>query len=432
MEWNIWTIIFAGLFLLRGGFELALDFLQDRHLKNRCDKVPKHLKGKVDLETIRKAVSYNRDKLHVGMAVRLHSTVAVWAMILLGFGLFDDIVAGFGLGTLLSGLVFFGLIGATGFIWNLPVDLISTFGVEARHGFNRQNYLGFVTDNLKEILISLIMSAALLTVVLLLMENGGDLWWIYAYAGVTGIQLLVAWIFPLVIMPLFNRFTPVSPDLAADVSILAKAVGFPLAGVMSMDGSRRSAHSNAFIIGLKGARRIVLYDTLMNRVSRAELLAVLAHEFGHFKLKHLRRRLGLILVSLFTLFAALAYLREQSSIYHGLGFERPSDYAALVVFTLFVSEALAPTGWLLRFLSRRDEFAADRFATEAVGNGGDLKDALIALTKQNLASPGSHRIYRSYHNSHPALKQRLKAITEHAKSKGLTRIHSDRSVDPSV
>ncbi|MCP4600130.1 MAG: M48 family metallopeptidase [Proteobacteria bacterium] len=419
MDWNLWTTVFAAFFFAHNGFELALDLLQDRHLKRRRDKVPKHLVGKVSIETIRKAVAYNRDKLHLGLAAWVQGAVGTWVMIVFGFGWLDSVAAGFDLGPLVTGLAFFGLLGAAGFVWDLPLSVVSTFGVEAKHGFNRQTYLGFMLDKLKEVLISAILGAVLLAVVLILMEKGGVYWWVYAFVGVTAIQLLLVWIFPLVIMPLFNRFTPVEPDLASDVAGLADTVGFPLAGVMSMDGSKRSAHSNAFIIGLWGARRIVLYDTLLDRLNRTELLAVLAHELGHFKLRHLRRRLAFILVGLFGLFAALAYLRLQPAVYHGLGFDLATDYAALVVFALFVSEVLAPVGWISRILSRRDELAADRFAVSAVGNGGDLSGALVALTKQNLASPGSHRLYRAYHNSHPPLRQRLKAIREHARVEGL-------------
>jgi STE24 endopeptidase len=416
MEWNLWTGVFAAGFFLHNGFELVLEILQGRHLKNRKDKVPKHLEGKVDLDTIRKAVLYNRDKIHLAMVSRLTSAIAVWAMILFGFGLVDGLASRIGGGTLTTGLLFFGILGVLGFAWGLPIELVSVFAVETKHGFNRRKTKDFALDKLKEVALSAALGAVLLAVVLELMGKGGSWWWALAFGCVALIQFLVAWIYPVAIMPMFNRFRPVEPDLAGDVSDLAGKVGFPLAGVTTMDGSKRSEHSNAFIVGLKGKRRIVLYDTLINKISREGLLAVLAHEFGHFKLKHLRKRLVLIVLSLFALFAALAYIKEQSAVYLGLGFRQPSDWAAIVVFGLLVSEVIAPFGWLLRFLSRRDELAADRFAVQAVGNGNDLADALVGLTKQNLSSPGSHRLYRSYYNSHPSLKRRLKAIKEHARA----------------
>jgi STE24 endopeptidase len=217
-------------------------------------------------------------------------------------------------------------------------------------------------------------------------------------------------------MPLFNKFTDVPEDLAAEVATLAEKVGFPLGRVFAMDGSKRSRHSNAFIVGLRGARKIVLYDTLIEEIDRPKLIAVLAHELGHFKLKHLTKRLVLIMTGLFAMFFALSVMKEMDGLYAGLGFSRMTDHAALVVFSLMVSEAIAPFGWIMRILSRKDEKAADRFAVDTTGDAEDLAEALIALNKQNLASPGSNALYRHYHNSHPALKERLRAIRAHVAS----------------
>jgi STE24 endopeptidase len=419
MEWNYASYIFAVAFTAQNGFELFLDQLQIRHLKNRTDKVPAHLRGKVDPETIRKAIDYNLDKLKLATVPRFHGALALWVMILLGFTWFDMKIVALGFGPILTGLLFLGLLGLLDTVWSLPVQIISTFVVEARHGFNRQTPGGFVVDKIKELLIAAVLGAALVSVVLWVMGSAGDYWWLVAFAAVAAIQLIAAWLFPVVIMPLFNRFTPVEKELEQDVGQLAVKVGFPLRGVMVMDGSKRSTHSNAFIVGLKGARRIVFYDTLISKIKRSELLAVLAHELGHFKLGHLRRRIVLTLASLLIGFAAMAFLRDQSAFYSGMGFARQSDYAILIVFGLFTAQVLAPVGWFSRVLSRRDELAADRFAVEAVANGGDLADALTVLTKQNLSSPGSHRLYRSYYNSHPALRNRLKAIGEHASKRGL-------------
>jgi STE24 endopeptidase len=429
MTFNAATYVFASMFALQNGFEIVLDQLQSNYLKKRRNRVPDHLKGKVDPETIQKAVDYNLDKLKLAKSARFHGALALWVMILFGFAWLDDMVVGFGLGPIFTGLLFLGILGLLDAAWNLPLDIISIFVVETRHGFNRQRPGGFALDKIKELLIAAVIGAALVSVVLGVMKSAGPWWWLVAFAAVAAIQLVVAWLFPVVLMPLFNRFTPVEKDLEADVGDLAARVGFLLRGVMVMDGSKRSAHSNAFIVGLKGARRIVFFDTLIPKIRRSELLAVLAHELGHFRLGHLRRRMALTASFLFAGFAAMAFVREQSIFYSGLGFERPSDYAFLIVFGLFSVQVLSPLGWFFRHLSRRDEFAADRFAVNAVGNGWDLANALVALTKQNLSSPGSHRLYRSYHNSHPALKHRLNAIRQHALEK---KLPVDSPVDPDI
>ena len=418
MTFNLFTAVFLALFVLHRGFELWLDGLQLRYLLRRPNKVPEHLEGKVDLETVQKAVAYNTHKLHFGIVSKVLDAAAIWIMVLWGFALLERAVAAVSLGPLASGLVFFGLLFLLSEIFGLPFDLYGTFVVETKHGFNRSTIGAFFIDRIKALIINLLFGAGLLSLVLLLMEKGGARWWLYAFFAVSAVQLVMLWIYPLVIMPWFNKFTPVPDDLAEDVAALAGAVRFPLKQVFSMDGSRRSAHANAFIIGLTGARKIVLFDTLIEKVSRAQLLAVLAHELGHFKLGHLPKRMALTLVSMFALFFGIAVLRETPAVYPGLGFSAPSDAAAVVVFSLLIAEIAAPFGFLMRILSRRDEYAADRFAVETVQNGDDLADALIALKKQNLSSPGSHKWYRAYHNSHPALRDRLAAIRKRAETLG--------------
>lgn len=416
MDCNHYTAFFMGVFAANKLLHTALDLLQQSHLRGRRDRVPKHLEGKVDIETIRRSVAYNLEKLRFGLFNRFYDALFTWLLVIFGFSALDAVLSSLKLGPVMTGLLFFGALGLAGGIWGLPTGLYFTFSIEQRHGFNRQKLSGYVVDKLKGAAIGGLLGGCLAAIVLLLMERAGVWWWLYAYGGVALFQLIVLWIYPLVIMPVFNKFAPVDDDLAADVARLARTVGFPLKGVVSMDGSRRSSHSNAFIIGLVGARRIVLYDTLIAKLSRPELLAVLAHELGHFRLGHMRRRLLATLAAMLAMFVAMGWLVTQDAAYAGLGFERASSHAGLIVFGLLASEALFPFGWVSRILSRRDEFAADRFAVEMTRSGDDLADALVALTKQNLSSPGSHRLYRGYHNTHPALRDRLRAIRAQAES----------------
>jgi STE24 endopeptidase len=415
---NLFTVLFLILFVLRRGFESALDVLQYLHLHRRRDKVPKHLEGKVDLPTIQKAVSYNKDKLRFGIVSDVFGMAAIWIMMLVGFSIADNAVQATGWSPLISGLAFFGILSVLSGLLSLPFELYSIFVIEQKHGFNRQTVPHFFLDKLKGLIIGAGLGGLLLCLVLLLMEKGGPYWWLIAFVGTAAVQLLMVWIYPFVIMPMFNKFTKVEGDLADDVARLASSVRFPLKSVFSMDGSKRSAHANAFIIGLVGARKIVLFDTLIEKVTRSQLIAVLAHELGHFKLNHLPRRIVLLILSLGFMFFGISILKDINGIFAGFGFDRSTDAAAIVIFSLIIQEVAAPFGFILRFLSRRDEYAADRFAVEATKTGRDLSDALIALTKQNLSSPGSHPWYRAYHNSHPALKHRLAAMKAHAEACG--------------
>lgn len=432
IEWNAATWVFAGLFAAHFTVELVLDLLQARYLARRDERrVPPHLEGKVDPETIARSISYNRARLRLHITTRFYDAVPIWALILFGFALVEGLIDGLGWAPLPSGLAFVGVVAAVGGVWGLPPELVSVFGVETRFGFNRQTLGAWIVDKLKGLALAVVIGGVLVSVVLLIMR-AGDWWWLIAFGAVAVIQLFVAWVYPLLIMPLFNRFEPVTGDLARDVSELAERVGFPLAGVVSMDGSRRTAHSNAFIIGLVGARRIVLYDTLIAKLDRQELLAVLAHELGHFRLGHVRRRLFLVLGGMLGLFALFGWIAELPVVYRGLGFSGPSGHAALLIFGLYASEGLFPVSFLLRKLSVRGELAADRFAVEAMSGGAALSSALVALTKQNLTSPGSHKLYRGYRNTHPALRERLRAIDAHCRTLGLPERSDDSQVGLAV
>jgi len=409
VEWNAYTSIFAAALAAHRGTELALDVAQLRYLARRRDRVPAHLVGKVDLETVRRAVAYNAEKIRFGMFARCVDCAVLCLFVAFGFAALDRAAAALTPPGVLRGLAFFGWLGLALFAVGLPFEAWAAFSIEARHGFNRQGPAGFAADRLKELALGAVVGGALLAAVLCLAGALPGAFWIVGFACVAVFQLLAAWIFPVAILPLFNRLTKVEGELASEIGSLARRVGFPLGGVVSMDGSRRSTHVNAFIVGLVGARRIVLYDTLVDKVSRPELLAVVAHELGHFTLGHIRRRLAIGLAAMLGAFAALGAVYADPDLAAGMGFFAWSPHAAIAAFALVAAEASFPLAWLGRVASRRHELAADRFAALAAG-GEELAGALVVLHKQNLSSPGSAKAYRAYHNTHPALKERLAAI----------------------
>jgi len=421
VEWNAVTWIFAALIAARLLVEVVVDGLQLRHLARRGDEIPSHLQGRVDPETIRRAVAYNRDRLRLGIYRHFHDAALPVSLVAFGFRSLEGLVGRSGLpaSSFAGGLLFLVLLMILVDLWSLPPSLWSVFVVEARHGFNRRTARIFAADRLRLLALSLLVGGTVTAAVLLLIRGGGEWWWAMAFAAVAALQLFFAWIHPRVIMPRFNRFSPVPADLADDVSRLAGRVGFPLGDVVTMDSSRRSSHVNAFIVGLRGGRRIVLFDTLVETLPRAGLLAVLAHELGHFRLGHVRGRVVLALVGLAAAFALFGWIERIPAVYLGLGFTQPSAHAALAVFAVLAAAGSFPFGWMLRERSRRDELAADRFAVEAVGDGRDLAESLVALSKGNLSSPGSHPWYRSYRNTHPPLRHRLAAIRRHAEGLGL-------------
>ncbi|MCK9463236.1 MAG: M48 family metallopeptidase [Proteobacteria bacterium] len=409
MDWNGYTAAFAAALLAHRATELALDAAQLRHLARRRDRVPAHLEGEIDLETVRRAARYAAEKIRFGMIARCFDCAVLCLFVASGFEALDRAAALLAPPGVPRGLAFFAGLGLALFAARLPFDAWATFAIEARHGFNRQRPAGFIADKAKELAMGAALGGALLAIVLLLAVAFPRAFPLAAFACVAAFQLLLAWFYPVAILPLFNRLVPVGGALAEEIGALAGRIGFPLRGVVSMDGSRRSVHVNAFIVGLVGARRVVLYDTLVEKLGRPELLAVVAHELGHFSLGHVRLRLGLALGALAATFAALGAVYADPGLALGMGFAAWSPHAALAGFSLIAAEASFPFGWLGRVASRRLERAADAFAVRAAG-GAELKGALLALHKQNLASPGSARAYRAYYNTHPTLKERLAAI----------------------
>ncbi len=409
MAFNFFTWLLLGLLVLHHGVETALVGLQIRHLKRRGDRVPSHLAGKVDPETIRRAVRYNLDKLRAGLVFRFWDVGVLAVMIVAGFAALDSLCRSLQGGPVVTGLLFFALLGAGAAVLSLPADIWFTFVVEKRWGFNRRTWRAFVSDQLKMLCVSAVTGGLLLAMLLWIMVTT-PLFWIWGFVAVALFQLLMLWLYPLVIMPMFNRFVPVSGEVASAIGDMAVRAGFPLKDVVKMDGSKRSAHGNAFIVGLKGARRIVLFDTLMDRLSMKQLAAVVSHELGHYRLGHVRRRLLAALLVGAAAAGAFGLLADQPALLLGLGFPQDSPHALIVAVSLLLSEVGVLLGAPARWMSRRDEYAADRFAVSVTGNGTDLKDALVALTKQNLTSPGSHPWYRAYYNSHPSLRERMNAI----------------------
>ncbi|HEY7513756.1 MAG TPA: M48 family metallopeptidase, partial [Vicinamibacteria bacterium] len=294
---------------------------------------------------------------------------------------------------------------------DLPFSLYSTFRIEEKHGFNRQTVRGFFLDLLKGMALGAALGGPLLAAVLWIMRAAGEAWWLWAWAAVSGFSVFTAWIYPALLAPLFNRFTPLPPgDLREGIEALAARLGFRTGGIFVMDASRRTAHGNAYFTGLFRQKRIVLFDTLLEAMGAREVLAVLAHELGHFKLHHVRMALvrGVLAtgVTLWLLKSALGL----TPFYEAFAL-RPTTYGALVVFGLWLGllEFLLQPLW--NAMSRRHEFAADRFAVDAGTAAHDLREALLKLRERSRALPLSHPLYSRVYHSHPPLLERLTALS---------------------
>ncbi len=413
------VLLFLVFFCLESLVEFALNELNLRYVRAcRAKKqIPDFFQSEIDAESYEKSVRYTIAKGRFQRWAEIYGRL--WLLTILFSGvlvLFDNAAASlarhFGFGVYGRGILFCLGVGFIFSLISLPNDLYSTFGLEAKFGFNRTTLKLYVADKFKGLILGLMIGVPFLFVILWLMQATGGYWWLWAFAFITGFQLLMIVIFPTFIAPWFNKFEPLKEGEFHDrILALADRVGFKTSGIYSMDGSKRSAHSNAYFTGLGKAKRIVLFDTLIEQMTMDQGLAVLAHEMGHYKMKHIRRMLLVQTVFLLVSLYVLSLLIDYPPLFAAFGLQ-PSSYAALVLFSLLAGPFTFYIGPLMNRLSRKHEYEADRFSALTLRDGRPMEEALISLTVKNLANLTPHPWYSAYHYSHPSASERIKAIRQ--------------------
>jgi len=406
------TLLFVLFLLLMIGLKFWLAARQIRHVARHAEAVPPQFSARVSLESHRKAAAYTIARQRLAMLEAAVGVALLIALTLLGgVQAIAAAVAG-GLGSGLAAQV--AIVACVALVLgavDLPFEWYRQFRVEERFGFNRMTPRLFFVDLLKSLLVGTALGLPLLALVLWLMDAAGSYWWLYAWAAWVGFNALILVLYPTVIAPLFNRFEPLADgDLAARIGALLARTGFSSRGVFVMDGSRRSAHGNAYFTGLGRAKRIVFFDTLLQRLKPAEIEAVLAHELGHFKRRHIAKRLVFSFLSSLVFLGLLGWLAGRSWFYQGLGVTPALDgthnAVALVLFMLVVpvfTFVLAP---IASRISRKHEFEADAFAV-AHTSGGDLASALVKLYEDNAATLTPDPVHSAFYDSHPPAATRI-------------------------
>jgi STE24 endopeptidase len=413
-----WTAVFAAALLTSLALKFWLAGRQMRHVAAHRGAVPAAFAGTVSLEAHQKAADYTLAKARFGLLA-----TAFGAAVLLGWTLLGGLDAlnvavrdavqprWGGMAYQLALLAAFALIGM---LLDAPFELWQTFRIEQRFGFNRMTWRLYLADTLKGLAVGAAIGLPLAALVLWIMGAAGAWWWLWAWFAWVAFQLLVLVLYPTVIAPLFNRFTPLTDaTLAERVRTLMARCGFQAKGLFVMDGSRRSAHANAYFTGLGAAKRVVFFDTLLEKLTPGEVEAVLAHELGHFKHRHVLKRMAWVFGASLAALALLGWLAQQPWFYLGLGVRpnlaAPNDALALLLFML----ALPPFGFLLAPLaawsSRRHEFEADAYAC-AQADGRDLASALLKLHQDNAATLTPDPVYVRFYYSHPPAGERLAAL----------------------
>lgn len=412
-DWNFMTVIILAALFLLWKLEFAATLL---NLKAFPEKVPEELGDVMDESMLAQA----RDYLQVNARFRIIESITSLSLLLAfwflgGFGWLDRLAQSLAPGEVTTGLIFLSAIFLGQSLISLPFALYDTFVIENRFGFNRSTPATFIMDRVKGLLLAAVIGLPLTAAVLWIFGNVGHAW-LWAWVVVTVFQLLLTWLAPSLIMPLFNKFTPM-PDgeLKQQIEKLGERCGFPLDGVFVMDGSKRSTKANAFFTGLGKRKKIALFDTLIEKSTAPELLGVLAHEIGHFRRGHIKQRLTAGIIQTAAIFFLLGLATDPQGhfarlLFDAFGVQKISPHVGLVLFGILLEPVSKLLGAALNAWSRKHEFEADAYAAEMTGDGKPLAAALKKMTADHLShpSPGRLRVWLDY--SHPPLLERLRAL----------------------
>jgi STE24 endopeptidase len=403
------TWVFLAALAAATATRLWLAQRQMRHVRAHRDAVPAGFSETISLSAHQKAADYTVEKGRLAIVDVVIGALALLALTV-GGGI-DWLSAAWGsvfdAGGLSHGVALFASAVVLLSVIELPFAVYRTFVIEARYGFNRMTLRLFVTDLVKQALLGTAFGLPLLLLVLWLMERMGEAWWLYVWVAWMAFNLVVLLVYPTLIAPLFNRFTPLEdPGLAGRIEALLARCGFRSSGLFVMDGSRRSSHGNAYFTGFGASKRIVLFDTLLSRLAPGEVEAVLAHELGHYRRHHVWKRVVLLFAMSLAVLWVLGQLIDQRWFYEGLGVTEPSTAAALLLFMLVMPVFTFFLQPLASFYSRRHEFEADAYAASH-SSAMDLVKALVKLYQDNAATLTPDPLHSAFYDSHPPAATRI-------------------------
>ncbi len=391
-------------------------YLLERYLEHLnsgmwSDKLPDQLMGICPDEDYRKSQLYDKDNKRLSLVSSTFNLIVILAMILLGgFALLDNTARDISQNMIIVALVFFGITGLASDLINIPFSWFDTFVIEKKYGFNTMTIRTYITDHLKSWFIALIVGAPVLGLITWFYYKTGTLFWIYAWILVTVFSVFMNFFYSELIVPLFNKQTPLQEGSLRDkIEDFAVKTGFRLNNIFVIDGSRRSTKSNAYFSGFGKKKRIVLFDTLIKEMSEDEIVAVLAHEIGHYRKKHVLT--GMIFSVILTGFMLFLFslVADNPGLSLALGAEEPGFHLGLIVFGILYSPLSLAIGLISNIISRKHEFEADKFVRDN-NYGPALSDALKKLSVKNLSNMMPHPLYVFFHYSHPPLLQRLEKL----------------------
>jgi STE24 endopeptidase len=415
---NVFSFLFLAALITATGLRLWLASRHVRHIQANRGAVPAAFSNDIGLEAHQKAADYSSAKTRLNMKALAFDAV-VLLILTFGGGLqaIDNFAASLFSSGLLRGVVFVAILTVILSVIELPFDLYRTFGIESRFGFNKMTVAMFFGDLAKQAAVGTALGLPVLFAVLWLMAGMGELWWLYVWLVAIVFMLFVQFIAPSVIAPIFNKFVPMQDgEMKTRIEGLIQRCGFTSSGLFVMDGSKRSSHGNAYFTGFGKSKRIVFFDTLLSRLEIAEIEAVLAHELGHFRMRHVIKRLALMAVFSLVFFFLLGLLKNQEWFYQGLNVGFPATNAmALTLFFMVMPVFTFLLQPLLAMYSRKHEFEADQYAAKFTP-ALDLVHALVKLYKDNASTLTPDPLHSAFYDSHPPASIRIARLEKMAKA----------------
>lgn len=408
MQANLFTKFFLVALFLKSLVESILDKRNLDHIQKNRNVVPSKFASAISLAEHQKAADYSVEKIKVNQFFHLFDLVVflVWT---LGGGLefLNRVSMSYGKSDISTGLLFFALLGLISSALALPHSLYFTFVIEEKYGFNKTTIKTFIMDRIKGMLLAVVLGGPIAWSILKIMEKLGDKWWVYAFVFLTLVQLLLIFIYPSFIAPIFNKFSPLQEgEVKEKIIHLLERCGFKSSGLFVMDASKRSGHGNAYFTGFGKNKRVVFFDTLINSLDAEEVEAVLAHELGHMKKKHILKSMIKGFVMSFIGLAVLGYLKNDVAFFQGHGVQTPTNYMALTLFSMVAGVYTYFLTPFLAYFSRKYEYEADQFASEHA-KASKLITALVKMYKDNASTLTPDPVYSKFYFSHPPASERV-------------------------
>jgi STE24 endopeptidase len=410
---NPWLLCILAILLIQFLLDVSISIL---NLKALAPELPREFEEDMSREDYLKSLDYTKTTTIFSLIEESWTTGITLAFLLMGgFNLIDIIARSMGFSMIPTGLFYTGILLLLSWLLGLPFAVYSTFVIEARFGLNTTTSKTFILDQIKTILLSAAIGGPVLALIFWFFEKSGPVAWLYCWIGIVLISIVLQYLAPVLIMPLFNKFTPLAEgSLKEAITIYAQKQAFKMKGVFTMDGSKRSTKLNAFFTGFGKFRKIVFYDTLMAKLSESEILAVLAHEMGHYKLHHIFKMIVASILHTGVLFYLLSLTINNQGIFAAFGMQHLSIYASLVFFGFLFSPINLLVSIIFNFFSRRHEYDADRYAAMTTGDAENLISSLKKLSRLNLSNLTPHPLHVFLHYSHPPVLARINALRKNA------------------